>query len=330
VFVLAEPVAPPTPEPQAPAPSPPRRGRLAALIALPAALLVAVLLAFTLGEEDAPLTSSTFLVPGEPTGIAVTGSGVWVAGPGAGSVWVLDALTGQLAQPPVRTGGTPARLAVDDHWAWIADTRSGTVIRAAVNQRTSPVTVHSGPDVADVAVAADAVWIASAADGTVRVRGRSGPWSTLRVGARPLALAADERRVVAVDAGLGTLVTIDADERRVSGAPIMLGGTPVDVALAGANAWVVDSAAGTLQRVDLARRVTAAPVRVCAAPVAVAASGRDVYAACRADRELVRYDAVRSRVAHRARLAQPPTALAVDSQYVWIAAGAHEVIRVDR
>ena len=53
----------------------------------------------------------------------------------------------------------------------------------------------------------------------------------LHVGARPIALAADQRRVVAADA-VGTLIRLDARSRRAAGPPIVLGGAPIDVALA--------------------------------------------------------------------------------------------------
>ncbi|MDA0168024.1 hypothetical protein OJ998_02915 [Solirubrobacter taibaiensis] len=310
-----------------------RRGatvaRWVAFVAVVGVLVAAVLL-LSRTEPVPAVAGTTFRVPGQPTGIAVAGGRVWVAGPGSGAVWILDAVTGRPAAPALRTGGAPARLAVGPPWAWVADTRRGAIVRVRIDGTGTPRVLSQGPDVTDVVVAAGAVWAASSADGTVRVRTAGGTWRTLRVGSRPLALAADDRRVVAVDAGTGTLVRLSAARRRVVGPPIPLGGAPVDVALDGNEAWVVDSGAGTLQRVDVKLGTAEPPAPVCAAPVAVAANAGNVFVLCRGDRTLVRLDGFTGQVRERTPLQVPPTALFLDDRHVWIAAGEHEVIRVDR
>jgi DNA-binding beta-propeller fold protein YncE len=164
----------------------------------------------------------------------------------------------------------------------------------------------------------------SSADGGVRVldgqRAR-----IVATGVRPTALAADGRHVVAVDAGTGTLLRL-----RPPGAAVKLGGTPVDVAIAGNSAWVTDPAAGTVRRVDLAGGVPGPPIRVGRAPVAIAADTRAVYVLCRGDRTLVRIDPASGKVREQVELRAQPAALALGPDHVWIAAGANEVIRVDR
>ena len=180
-----------------------RARRPRALVGVAGVALVAVgaLLLAQQGADGPRMV--TFHVPGKPTGLVVASDRVWVAGPSAGSVWILDAASGRPAAPPLRTGGTPARIALDSRWAWIADTQRGAVIRAERTGASAGPPIASGPDVTDVAVAGGAVWTASSADGTVRVLDSRGRRRVLHVGARPLALAADERRVVAADAGAG-------------------------------------------------------------------------------------------------------------------------------
>jgi streptogramin lyase len=110
---------------------------------------------------------------------------------------------------------------------------------------------------------------------------------------------------------------------------VRLGGTPVDVALAGGDAWVANAASGALQRVDLATgRVTS--IRVGSSPIAVAADARDVYVVCRDARTLVRVDPRSGRVRSRIALPAEPAAIALDPTHVWIAAGDRDVIRVAR
>jgi hypothetical protein len=286
---------------------------------------VTAILAGRTPEAPAP---TVFHVPGQPTGLVASNGRVWVAGPAAGAVWILDGASGRPAAPPLRPGGTPARVALDARFAWIADTERGALVRVPRTGAGAPRPTGVGPDVADVVVAAGAVWTASSADGTVRVLDPDGHRRVLRVGAHPIALAADARRVVVLEAG-GTLVRLSARTRRADGPPIMLGGTPVDVALAGDRAWVADARAGTVRVVALGSGLVGPPVHVGGSPVAIAADAAGVYVLCRGDRTLVRLDTTGS-VRSQVRLAHAPTALALDPRHVWIAAGTNEVIRVDR
>ena len=107
-----------------------------------------------------------------------------------------------------------------------------------------------GADVSDVALAAGALWVASTADRRVYALEPDGATNKIDAGEGPVALAADARRVVAVDAPAGSITVIDARQREFAG-QVRVGGTPVDVALTGDAAWVADAAGGRLVRVDL-------------------------------------------------------------------------------
>jgi DNA-binding beta-propeller fold protein YncE len=292
------------------------------------ATIVGVVIGVLAGRTPEAPAATVFRVPGQPTGLVASGGRVWVAGPAAGAVWILDGASGRPAAPPLRPGGTPARVALDARFAWIADTERGALVRVPRTGAGAPRQTAAGPDVADLVVAAGAVWTASSADGTVRVLDPDGHRRILHVGARPIALAADSRRVVVLEAG-GTLTRRSARTRRADGPPVTLGGTPVDVALAGDHAWVADARAGTVREVALDSGLVGPPVRVGRSPVAIAADAAGVYVLCRGDRTVVRLDTTGS-VRSRVRLAHAPTALALDPRHVWIAAGTNEVIRVDR
>ncbi len=296
-------------------------GALAAIVGFGAAM-------FAARPATAP-AATVFQVPSQPTGLVALDGRVWVAGPMSGAVWVLDGESGQAVAPPLLTGGTPARLALDSRDAWIADTERGALVRVPRVGKGVPQPVRTGPDIADVAVAGGAVWAASSADGTIRVLDPNGRRRVLRVGARPVALDADGDHVVAADAA-GSLIRMSARTRRADGPAVPLGGAPVDVALTGDRAWVADAGAGTVRPVTLSSGRAGAPIRVGRSPVAVAADARGVYVVCRGDRTLVRLDPNSGAVRSKLPLDHVPTALALDPRHVWIAAGDHEVIRVDR
>jgi len=296
-----------------------------------AALLLAASLAvllFVRGEESAPV-AQVIAVPGHPTGLAVTPGRVWVAAQRTGSVHLLDSATGRPVGRPLRTGGTPARLAVGATGVWVADSAGGTVI--PVRWRPEPRVfepIRLGADVTDVTLAARAVWVLSSAEGLVRVLepGSQRASQELPVGANPVALASDDRWVVAVAAGTGTITRIDARGRRLAGPPLRIGGVPVDVAVAGGIAWVAD-ARGSVMAVDLAEGVAARPVALGAQPVAVAADGDDVYVATR--RELVHLRG--GEVQSRQGIGGEPAAVALDAEHVWVAdAGTDRVVRLER
>ena len=109
-----------------------------------------------------------------------------------------------------------------------------------------------------------------------------------------------------------------------------VGGAPSDIALQGDRAWIADSRAGTVQAVALRSGVIGPAVVVGRSPVAIAADRGGVFVLCRGDRTLVELDAADGAVRERRHLDYAPTALALDPRHVWIAAGDHEVIRVDR
>jgi hypothetical protein len=304
----------------------------AAVACAVAALLLAasltVLLVARAGKPAAPV-AQVIAVPGHPTGLAVTPGRVWVSAQRTGTVRVFDSTTGRQVGPPVRTGGTPARLAVGASGMWVADTARGAVV--PVRWRPGPFVfepIELGADVSDVALAARAVWVLSSAEGVVRVLepGARQASHALAVGENPVALAADDRWVVAAVAGNGTIARIDARTRRLAGPPLRVGGVPMAVAVSGGIAWVAD-ARGTVMAVDLARGAASQPVAVGAPPVAIAADGEDVYVATR--RELVHLRD--GEVESRQPIGGEPAAVALDAKHVWVAdAGSDRVVRLER
>ena len=163
-------VVPPAPtEPSDPVTSQRHTRWLIAVAAL--ALLLGGGAAFLATRAPEAPAATVFHVPGPPTGLVAASGQVWVAGPTAGAVWVLDAASGKAAAPALRPGGAPARLALGGRFAWIADTQGSAVIRAPRAGQGALRSFPTGPDLSDVIVAAGTVWTASSADGTVRAIG---------------------------------------------------------------------------------------------------------------------------------------------------------------
>jgi len=272
----------------------------------------------------------TFHVPAHPTGIAVTGHEVWVAAPQSGALTVLDTRSGRPIGEPVRTGGTPTRIALGATAAWVADTGRGAVIPVRRSNDHAYAPLHVGADVSDVALSARVVWALDSAAGVVRPLEPGGrPIRDLPIGPDAVDIAADERWVVGVSAGNAELTWIDARARRIAG-HVPLGGVPVAVDVTGDTAWVADAGRDAVVRVDLRSGKAVGSVRVGARPVAIAADGDDIYVLCGDDR-MVWNVTGKGEVVWKRAAGREPTALALGADDVWVAdAGADTVIRLDR
>ena len=286
-------------------------------------MLVLVAIGLALAAGSTPAAPLTLRVDGGPSALVAGDGRVWVALPRTGSVVALDATTGTPADSPVRTGGAPARLALGRSGLWVADAAAGAV-RAVRPPRVFEA-VRLGADTSDVALAGDAVWTASSADGRVYVHDADGT-RALTVGRSPVALASDGKRVFVADSRTGALTAIDATTRR-PGAPVPVGGAAVDVALAGDTAWVADAAGSRIVAVRDGAVVRSVPVG--RRPVALATAGEDVYVVTAGERRLLR---VRDGEVRSSRpLSGDPAAVAVDREHVWVAVPDDDrVLRFDR
>src|SRR5262245_50989740 len=107
----------------------PRRSRLLLWLAVAAGaiavgLAAAVVVIALTSDDDAP---AHFALPGQPTSLAVTPDAVWVAAPNRGAVLSLDPDSGALGAP-LRTGGSPSRLAAGAQSLWAVDTARAALV----------------------------------------------------------------------------------------------------------------------------------------------------------------------------------------------------------
>jgi streptogramin lyase len=168
--------------------------------------------------------------PGTGEGLAhIAFSYAAVVGTGPGGVWALsappsdagphrrgqlvaiDPRTNRSTGPPLTVGREPSALAVTRTAVWVADKRSGTVLRVDPDRHT------------------------------IRAR--------VPVGRRPLAVAADDRVVWVLNGGDRSLTRIDPRSDETVGAPVSLGKELQDIALTRTALWVA-AADSTLTKLD--------------------------------------------------------------------------------
>jgi DNA-binding beta-propeller fold protein YncE len=214
---------------------------------------------WTANAGDGSVTRLNPLVP-ESTGrriaigadavdVAVGPDGAWVSNGQRGTVMRIDPISNRPQGPPIRTGAFPTALALGANHLWVVNSGDGTVARVdLVVGRRVPV----GRDPQDIAVGFGSVWVANRGDGTVtqidaatgRVQG-----DPISAGEAPAALAVTRDAVLVLDGGTGDVLEL-VPESRAARRVLSIPGFPSSIAVGGGAAWIVDSRAGTVTRID--------------------------------------------------------------------------------
>ena len=242
-----------------------RRGLATAVAGAVAVIVIVRAVLSSCGGSGGEPARPSFGVAGHPTALAVAGGQVWVAAPASGALTVLDARTGRRDRRAAADGRRPgaARARRERRVGRRHLARAVIVVAAPDGARTSARS-RSGADVADVALAAGAVWAISSAEGVVRA---------LEPGGQPDRECRSARtRSTSPPTAAGSRSLPRATARSPAstrGAPRRPARPrrrrPVAVALAGDAAWVADAARGTVARVDLRTGAVGASTRVGAA-----------------------------------------------------------------
>lgn len=150
----------------------------------------------------------------------------------------------------VRIPGAPRALAQGAGASWIGLADRNTLLQVKDGVTTSIPLLE--PAIA-IAVGAEAVWVAGAADGTVFGMDPETLETTtekIRVGRRPVALAATANAIWVVLAGDGQLIRLDPRTGRPKGAPVPIPGKPSAVAADAREVWVTRSADDAVTQID--------------------------------------------------------------------------------
>jgi YVTN family beta-propeller protein len=206
-------------------------------------------------------TLRTLPVGAPPTGIATSGTGVFVVtSPGSPAVLVqrIDPQFDTVKRT-ARLGslglGAPAGIAATDSSLWVAPS-SGLLTRLDPETGRTLDTRDPNNSPAGIAVGSGAVWTTdNQADNITRVDS-TGLIDSSAVGHGPSGVAAGRDAVWVADTGDDKVVRIDPSTGAVT-ATIPVGHLPSGIAMGGGSVWVTDSGDGTVDRIDpVANRVT--------------------------------------------------------------------------
>ena len=238
---------------------------------------------------------------GRPADVAIADGSVWVAGyrGNTGYVWRIDPRSNRI-RAAIRGGTWPHALAVRRDAVWVVTNsvffKPGKLLR--IDSRTNRIEAPSvllGPAPAGLGAGRSGLWVADAADGTVR---RIDPASRrvvarIRLGGIPFGVAVGLHSVWVTNVDDGTVSRIDPTANRVV-ATIPVGQNPYGIALGRDAVWVANLGDGTVSRIDPETNLAARPIAVGGDPLAIAADRDGVWVTKNSDGTVVRLEAPRS------------------------------------
>jgi DNA-binding beta-propeller fold protein YncE len=195
---------------------------------------------------------------------------------------------------------------------------------------SAPVPVGRGP--LRIATGAGAVWVTSAADGTLtridpETLRRSGP--ALRLGAGISGVAAGGGSVWVSSPGTGRVLRIDPQSGDVL-ARIDVPGRPGAILFAGGRVWVADDAGSGVTAINPGGRVVRRGIAPHAAPLRLAAGAGAVWASSASTGSVRRIDLDSLSAGDPIRVGRGPAGVTVGGGFVWVAnSRSATVSRVD-
>ena len=215
-------------------------------------------------------------------GVAVGARSVWVASPRTGEVLRIDGDAGRI-EDRIRVGGRPGALVFGGERVWVADgngrgvtainARGGRIIKRGIVPRTAPLRL---------AVGAGAVWVSSAATGSVRRidLGTAAPSPPAIVGRGPSGVTVADGVVWVANSRADSVTRIDPVTRLVLGEPIAVGGRPGGIDAGTEYVWVANAKDDTVSRVEIeSGEVRGEAIAVGANPGAVVVDREAVWVA---------------------------------------------------
>ena len=276
------PAAPGGPARSAPAEPASRVRRLAPMLlaALGLGLVAAIVAALSLGDgesggggEESPggesVTGARSLAPVRLSpgadGVAAGAGSVWVTDRDGSRVFRVDPRSRRVSGR-IRVGSEPDSLAVGAGGVWVTNTGSDSVSRIDPAGGTVDQTVRVGKMPEGLTIGGGAIWSANMGDGTVTRIEPAGDTRALRVGGKPIQLAAAGRSVWVTASGSEEVVALDVASGRRNGPPIEVGGGPRGIAHAAGRLWVAASDADEIAVVNPGSREVEERISVPANP----------------------------------------------------------------
>ncbi|HEX4307031.1 MAG TPA: protein kinase [Solirubrobacterales bacterium] len=204
-------------------------------------------------DDESGAVTQRIAVGGHPGPLVYGGGRVWVADTKGAGITAVNAKGGGIARRHLGPHTAPLRLAAGAGSLWISSATTGQVHHIGLGAFAVGKSIPAGRHPAGITVADGLVWVADARSGSVirvdpSVQAVSGP--PTEVGDRPGGIDAGPNLLWVTLAGEDAVRRLELPSGEPEGAPIAVGPAPSALAVGETAVWVVNDGDGSVTRIE--------------------------------------------------------------------------------
>lgn len=204
-------------------------------------------------DDESGKVTQRIDVGGHPGPLVYGGGRIWVADTKGAGITAVNAKGGRVVRRHLGPHTAPLRLATGAGSLWVSSAATGQVHHIGLAAFAVGKSIPAGRRPAGITVAHGLVWVADARSGSVirldpSVQAVSG--SPIEVGERPGGIDAGPNSAWVTLAGEDAVRRLELPSGEPDGGPIAVGPEPTAVAVGTTAVWVVNDGDGTVTRVE--------------------------------------------------------------------------------
>ena len=204
-------------------------------------------------DDESGAVTQRIDVGGHPGPLVYGGGRIWVADTKGAGITAVNAKGGRVVRRGLGPRIAPLRLAAGAGSLWISSATTGQVHHIGLAAFAIGKTIPAGRHPAGITVAHGLVWVADARSGSVirldpSVQAVSGP--PIEVGEAPGGIDAGPKSLWVTVAGEDAVRRLELPSGDPEGAPIPVGPDPSAVAVGESAVWVVNDGDGSVTRIE--------------------------------------------------------------------------------
>jgi serine/threonine-protein kinase len=204
-------------------------------------------------DDESGAVTQRIAVGGHPGPLVYGGGRVWVADQDGGGITAVNAKGGRVVRRHLGPHTAPLRLATGAGSLWVSSATTGQIHHVGLAAFAIGKSIPAGRHPAGITVADGLVWVADARSGSVirvdpSVQAVSG--SPVEVGERPGGIDAGPNSLWVTLAGEDAVRRLELPSGEPDGGPIAVGPEPGALAVGETAVWVVNDGDGSVTRIE--------------------------------------------------------------------------------
>jgi serine/threonine-protein kinase len=204
-------------------------------------------------DDESGRVTQRIKVGGHPGPLVYGGGRVWVADTEGAGITAVNAKGGRVVRRHLGPHTAPLRLATGAGSLWVSSATTGQVHHIGLGAFAIGKSIPAGRHPAGITVAGGLVWVADVRSGSVirvdpSVQAVSG--SPVEVGERPGGIDAGPKSLWVTLAGADAVRRLELPSGEPDGGPIAVGPEPSAIAVGQTAVWVVNDGDGSVTRIE--------------------------------------------------------------------------------